>query len=360
MDSINKPDQCLRLSVVIPTLNAESQLGACLASIRQQNLPSRDYEIVVADGGSTDATRQLAVDAGTRVIDNPYRAAEPGVALGIRESNGQFITVMAADNRIRGHDFFDHMLKVFDDPKVVAAFPRVASTSEDGAVSRYINHYTDPFNHFVYGSVNTSLDLMLSLGRNTIGLSASDAPLLALAQGCTVRRGSVSPESPQEADDVLAIIQLLRSGGKLALVGGAEMEHHSASGLRVLYRKYMHRTQAVLRGRQGNLRRLRYMSRRRRIRRWLWPAYSATVIGPILYGAALAVRYGDRIALFHPVINTVVFVAVVHGWLSARRGHKSSQRVLVESDRPCQPVVGEDGVCVSSPPADRVLQEPGP
>ena len=37
------------------------------------------------------------------------------------------------------------------------------ATAEPAAdpAGRYFNRYSDPFNHFVYGSLNTSIDLML-------------------------------------------------------------------------------------------------------------------------------------------------------------------------------------------------------
>src|SRR5205823_2921771 len=77
------------LSVVIPVLNAERDLPGCLESIVKQQVHSVDYEIVVADGGSTDSTRRIAADGGARIVDNPYRLAEPGVAVGIKAACGR-------------------------------------------------------------------------------------------------------------------------------------------------------------------------------------------------------------------------------------------------------------------------------
>jgi glycosyltransferase involved in cell wall biosynthesis len=308
--------EALTLSVVIPVLNAERDLPRCLDSIRQQETRSLKYEIVVADGGSVDGTRSIAEAAGARLVDNPYRLAEPGVAVGIGAARGAFITVMAADNRMRGDDFIDKILSPFEDPDVVAAFPRVVSTAEDGLATRYINRYSDPFSHFVYGSLNTSLDLMLRRGDTVIRPTVENHPLLAVAQGCTVRAGLVYGEPPDKADDVLAIVQLIESGGKLALVGDAELEHHHASGLGTLYRKYWRRTTWTLAGHQGYFRRSSKMARGRRIRRWLWIPYSASVVGPAVHGALLALRHRDPIALYHPVVNTVIFVAVLRGALS--------------------------------------------
>src|SRR5205823_2921773 len=82
----------------------------------------------------------------------------------------------------------------------------------------------------------------------------------AVAQGCTVRAGLVYEEPPNQADDVLAIVQLVERGGKLALVEDAEMEHHHASGLGTLYKKYWRRTTWTLAGQQGYFRRASKMA----------------------------------------------------------------------------------------------------
>jgi glycosyltransferase involved in cell wall biosynthesis len=303
----------VELSVVIPVLNAERDLVGCLDSIRRQGKHPDQYEIVVVDGGSSDATRHVAHLAGARVIDNPYYKAEPGVAVGMQGSRGEFITVMAADNRMHGVNFMDQILAPFENPNVVAAFPRLISTVEDGLVNRYVNRYSDPFNHFVYGSLNTSMDVMLRHGEYVLDRTSRTHPLLAVAQGCTVRAGLVYKGPPEQADDVLAILQLIEAGGKLALVEGAELEHHHVGGLSALYKKYWRRTRDSLRGEQGFLRRESYLTRGRQIRRWLWVPYSASIVLPAVHGAMLALRHRDPVLLFHPVVNTVVFVAVVRG-----------------------------------------------
>lgn len=54
----------LDVSIVIPTLNEEERLPACLAAAQPLGA-----ETIVADGGSTDRTRELAAAAGAVVLD---------------------------------------------------------------------------------------------------------------------------------------------------------------------------------------------------------------------------------------------------------------------------------------------------
>lgn len=74
---------------MIPTLNEADHIADVLGQLRDDGTGQFRYETVVADGGSTDATRQIVADLaartpGIRLIDNPGRtqAAALNLALG--------------------------------------------------------------------------------------------------------------------------------------------------------------------------------------------------------------------------------------------------------------------------------------
>ena len=61
------------VTVVVPVLNEQRYVGACLASLLAQGAAWADgcaYEILVMDGGSTDRTREIvaAIQAANPVI----------------------------------------------------------------------------------------------------------------------------------------------------------------------------------------------------------------------------------------------------------------------------------------------------
>ena len=66
-----KAERNRMISVVIPTLNAESGLAACLSALVPATVDGLVREVVVVDGGSTDRTLLIADQAGTRVIQSP-------------------------------------------------------------------------------------------------------------------------------------------------------------------------------------------------------------------------------------------------------------------------------------------------
>lgn len=55
------------ISVIIPAFNEEVTIKTCLESAKRLN----SLEIIVVDGGSTDRTREIAQDAGAKVVKSP-------------------------------------------------------------------------------------------------------------------------------------------------------------------------------------------------------------------------------------------------------------------------------------------------
>jgi rSAM/selenodomain-associated transferase 2 len=83
------------LSVVIPTLEAASVLGATLAV-----LAGHVGEIIVADAGSADATQALAVANGARVVVAP-RGRGAQIAAGIAAARGDWLLILHADTHLQ-------------------------------------------------------------------------------------------------------------------------------------------------------------------------------------------------------------------------------------------------------------------
>ncbi|MDH3272851.1 MAG: glycosyltransferase, partial [Gemmatimonadota bacterium] len=85
------------LSVVIPTLDEAERLPALLSDLRPLGA-----EILVVDGGSVDATRQLGRDLGARVVEAP---AGRGLQLraGADLAAGDWLFFVHADSRLDTH-----------------------------------------------------------------------------------------------------------------------------------------------------------------------------------------------------------------------------------------------------------------
>jgi glycosyltransferase involved in cell wall biosynthesis len=83
-----------RLSAVIITLNAASQLEACL-----QSLAFAD-EIVVMDSGSTDRTVEIARGLGAKVVRQAWLGYGPQKRLAVEQASNDWVLCVDADERI--------------------------------------------------------------------------------------------------------------------------------------------------------------------------------------------------------------------------------------------------------------------
>jgi succinoglycan biosynthesis protein ExoA len=95
------------VSVIVPVLNEEAHIGACLDAIRAQTYPDI-IEVLVADGGSTDRTREIAARyPRVRVLDNPRRLQAGGLNVGLAEALGE-VTVRIDGHTIVSWDYVAH------------------------------------------------------------------------------------------------------------------------------------------------------------------------------------------------------------------------------------------------------------
>src|ERR1700747_1078585 len=97
----------MELTVVIPCLNEAETVATCVSkAVRFIEQSGIDGEVVVADNGSTDGSRQLAADAGARhvpVADKGYGNALRG---GILAARGEYVIMGDADD---SYDFSNLM-----------------------------------------------------------------------------------------------------------------------------------------------------------------------------------------------------------------------------------------------------------
>lgn len=82
------------LSIVIPTLNAETFLPCCLAALTEGG--GLIVEVIVADGGSVDGTPAVARAGGAVVLDAP-RGRGTQMAAGASAARGDWLLFLHAD-----------------------------------------------------------------------------------------------------------------------------------------------------------------------------------------------------------------------------------------------------------------------
>jgi succinoglycan biosynthesis protein ExoA len=87
------------ISVIVPVRNEAAFIRRTLEQIVSQWYPADRFEVLVADGASTDATRDIVAEliidhASLRLIDNPRRWSSAGRNAAVRAARGDLIVLI--------------------------------------------------------------------------------------------------------------------------------------------------------------------------------------------------------------------------------------------------------------------------
>jgi glycosyltransferase involved in cell wall biosynthesis len=98
------------ISFVVPAYNEELELPATLAAIRLAAASAnQNYEIIVADDASTDATSEIAKNFGAEVVSINRRQIAAARNAGARMARGEILFFVDADTRINSRHIVDAM-----------------------------------------------------------------------------------------------------------------------------------------------------------------------------------------------------------------------------------------------------------
>jgi glycosyltransferase involved in cell wall biosynthesis len=89
------------ISFIVPAYNEETELPSTLGAIRTAaSGVGQPFEIIVVDDASTDATPQIAEQAGARVVSIHRRQIAASRNAGARAAQGEYLFFVDADTRI--------------------------------------------------------------------------------------------------------------------------------------------------------------------------------------------------------------------------------------------------------------------
>ncbi len=113
------------LTFVFPCLNESRTLALCIDAVRRslEADPGLKYEIVVADNGSTDDSRQIATDRGARVVPVAQRGYGAALRGGIEAADSRYVMFADAD----GTYCYEHALELYQTTSAADADMGIAS-----------------------------------------------------------------------------------------------------------------------------------------------------------------------------------------------------------------------------------------
>src|SRR5215831_2205477 len=111
----------MKLSIVIPVYNEEQTISELVQRVRAVDLGDIEKEIIIANDGSSDGTRQAidsshwADDARIRVYDNPINIGKGGaVRIGLRNATGDIILIQDAELELDPQEYRGLLQPILD------------------------------------------------------------------------------------------------------------------------------------------------------------------------------------------------------------------------------------------------------
>jgi len=204
------------VSVVIPARNAEDIIDNCLKSLREVDYAKDRMEVIIADGLSTDRTREIAESYGAKVITNPGLRVVSGRNVGFEAAQGELIAFSDADC-IMDKYWLKNSIKYFEDDRVAGiGGPNLIPQSESafGKAAGLLFDYAFSFGGGAPTRVYDKVIESRAHGSN------------AIYRANVLRRVMPIDEDMFEGEDVVMNQKIKRLGHKLLYVPDVIVHHY--------------------------------------------------------------------------------------------------------------------------------------
>lgn len=221
----------MKVSVIIPTLNAERWISQQLDSLLSQTI---EAEMIVIDSGSTDATCSFVRDRSDRVrlLEIPKEDFDHGGTrdYALRQSAGDFVCFLTQDALPADERCIERLLAAFSSPDIAAVFGRQIAYPDAPKYEKLTRAFNYPDAPRVwreadiprYGVKAYFFSNACSAYRREAYLAAGgfDAPIIS-------------------NEDMMMAAKLLHAGWALAYAPEAAVRHSHRYTLRQEYRRHV-------------------------------------------------------------------------------------------------------------------------
>lgn len=106
------------ISVIVPVLNEAAFIADTLHQLLEQRYDAERYEVIVADGGSTDDTRAIVAALQTRyaplrLIDSPRRWSSAGRNAAVRAARGDIVLLIDGHCELKNPHYLQNLADAF-------------------------------------------------------------------------------------------------------------------------------------------------------------------------------------------------------------------------------------------------------
>ena len=206
-----------RISVVVCSLNGEPTIKTCCGSLVSLEYP--DFEVIVVDDGSTDATAKIAGEYGFRLISTENRGLSSARNTGTEAATGEIVAYLDDD--------------AYPDPHWLTYLAASFLNSEYAGVGG--PNTTPP-------GEGTIADCVANAPGNPVHVLLSDREAehipgcnMAFRKSCLQAVGGFDPRFRVAGDDADLCWRLHQRGWKLGFSPGAAVWHHRRNSIRAYW-----------------------------------------------------------------------------------------------------------------------------
>lgn len=214
------------VSIVVPVKNGESTIEELLDSLQKLDCDKRNVEVVIVDGNSRDATRDIVQKYPFRLVLEKRAGLNVARNSGIKNSSGEIIAFTDSDCMV-ANDWIKRIVRDFEDSSISCVAGN-ANGCEDGFFSEYADESMVP----VMPSFEKREKLdMIKLFRNPAGCN------IALRRKAVEEVGYFDEAIKLGFDEIELIERICRAGHKILVDPKVLVRHKHRSTLKDLLKQ---------------------------------------------------------------------------------------------------------------------------
>lgn len=313
----------------MPTLNAAALLENALSSITRQTYPRDRYEILLADGGSTDGTQEVGRKFGAVVIDDrASKNMEESKRVALAQAKGEYILFVDADNELTHTDYLQLAIAALSANSqalgVEANYPPSAKMTSLCAYLTHRLHISDP----LCWLMTTNPVLVARNGEVeqwTLPDGSYSYPLGA--NGFLFRKADLEAvKADEKFQDTHVAMFLMRAGKREWLrISGRGVHHYYITTLWNFIQKRRRATVHFLRVQEHMP--VNWMKEKPPVPLWLAGVYCGTVVGPLWHTVRGLIRDRDARWLWHVPASMGSVLGAAWGVWTYRMNRKDARLI---------------------------------
>jgi rhamnosyltransferase len=133
----------MKVSVIIPTYNAEAYLTTLLASLQKQTIP---FELIIIDSSSTDKTLEVAKEYTNHIVRIPKNEFDHGGTRtkAAKLASGELLIFLTQDALPYDNHTLEKITQSFHNPQVAAAYGRQIPYEHTNLFGKHLRAFNYP------------------------------------------------------------------------------------------------------------------------------------------------------------------------------------------------------------------------